>query len=145
MEELYLSLKMCLSNTFLMYFRAHSYHWNVEGPNFGEYHKYLGNLYEELHDAVDPFAEEIRACDVYAPISLSELYSFKVIEEDGIKPAEARQMLSNLLRDNQVVLECLNKSFKLAEEANKQGLADFLAGRIDVHNKHGWMLRSYLK
>jgi starvation-inducible DNA-binding protein len=145
MEELYTTLRIALSNTFMMYFRAHSYHWNVEGPNFSEYHKYLGKLYEELHDAVDPLAEELRALDQYAPISLTELYSFKIVMEDISKPEDARMMMANLLSDNNVVLEALNRTFKLANEYNKQGLADFIAGRIDVQEKHGWMLRSYLK
>lgn len=145
MEELYTTLRISLSNTFLMYFRAHSYHWNVEGPNFSEYHNYLGNLYEELHDAIDPLAEELRACDQYAPVSITELYSYKIVMEDSEKPMDARMMMSNLLSDNNVVLEALNRTFKLANEYDKQGLADFIAGRIDVHEKHGWMLRSYLK
>jgi DNA-binding ferritin-like protein len=39
----------------------------------------------------------------------------------------------------------LNLAFKLANELDKQGLVDYLAGRIDAHNKHGWMLRSITK
>jgi len=36
-------------------------------------------------------------------------------------------------------------AFKLASQFDKQGLVNFLADRIDVHNKHGWMLRSITK
>jgi starvation-inducible DNA-binding protein len=145
MDELIVSLKIALSNTFLMYFKAHSYHWNVEGMNFAQYHDYLGGLYEELHAAVDPMAEELRTLDIYGPISLTDLYRTKTVNEDEVKPADYREMVMNLISCNTEVVNSLNKTFELAEAQNKQGLADFIAGRIDVHNKHGWMLRSFLK
>ena len=33
----------------------------------------------------------------------------------------------------------------VAEEEDEQGIADFIAGRIDAHGKHRWMIRSILK
>jgi len=32
-----------------------------------------------------------------------------------------------------------------AEKQGKRGIVNFLEGRIDIHEKHGWMLRSYTK
>ncbi len=49
------------------------------------------------------------------------------------------------MADNQMILTTLNMAFKLADELDQQGLADFIAGRIDTHKKHGWMLRSITK
>ena len=137
--------KVVLANTFVMYFKAHSYHWNVEGRTFSQDHKFFGKIYEELHAAIDPTAEQIRACDEYAPISMNDVYSSKTISEDSVKPETTEQMFGNLLAANNQVIESLNKLFEVAEAANKQGLADFAAGRLDVHAKHGWMLRSLMK
>ena len=145
MDEMIASAKVVLGNTFTMYFKAHSYHWNIEGKNFSQYHDFFGELYTELHGAVDLIAEEIRACDEYAPISLEQLYTFKTIPEDSARPEYAAQMFGNLLAANNQVIESLNKLFELANSNNKQGLADFVAGRLDTHNKHGWMLRSFMK
>lgn len=140
-----ISAKNVLADTFIMYFKAHTYHWNVEGKNFSEMHSFFGDLYEELHGAVDVIAEEIRALDEYAPISLMELYNSKTITEDSVKPSSSVEMLALLLVANNQVTNDLNNLFKAATAANKQGLADFAAGRLDVHAKHGWMLRSFLK
>ena len=145
MDELQSALKICLGNTFVMYFQAHSYHWNVEGINFPQYHGFFGDLYEELFGAVDPIAEEIRALDAYAPISLTQLYKYATIEEDVVMPTDLRGKLQRLLDNNQIVLDSLNKTFQLADAANQQGLADFIAGRIDIHKKHAWMLKASLK
>jgi starvation-inducible DNA-binding protein len=145
MEELVASLRIALSNTFMMYFKAHSHHWNVEGENFAQYHDFLGDLYQEVFEAVDGLAEQMRALDAYAPISLSTLYTSKTTSEDLTRSESFRVMVGSLMGDNDQVLQALNKTFELAERENKQGLADFIAGRIDAHNKHGWMLRSFTK
>jgi starvation-inducible DNA-binding protein len=139
------ALKVVLGNSFVMYFKAHSYHWNVEGKNFSEYHKFLGELYEEIHDAIDAIAEQIRAANEYAPFSLNDLYRMKTIEEDVMRLETPEQMFGSLLAANNEVIESLNKLFTAADAANEQGLADFAAGRIDTHKKHGWMLRSFMK
>lgn len=144
METLVEMMRKVLADTFAMYLKAHNYHWNVEGPNFSEYHNFFGNLYEELHGAVDPIAEEIRALDAYAPGSFTRFMELTDIEDETTIPSPL-EMVRRLQADNQTVLNTLNVAFKLATNFDKQGLADFLAGRIDSHSKHGWMLRSLTK
>lgn len=145
MDELENCLRECLANTFVMYFKAHAYHWNVEGALFSQYHDFFGGLYEEIHGAVDGMAEELRTLDVYAPGSLTELYKSSTVSEDPLFGTDIVSMLNSLLMTNSKVIECLNRCLALATARNKQGLVDFLANRIDVHNKHGWMLKSSLK
>jgi starvation-inducible DNA-binding protein len=144
METLIEMMRKSLADTFVMYLKAHNYHWNVEGPNFSEYHSFLSNLYTELHDAVDPIAEHIRALDAYAPGSLTRFLELAEVQDETTIPAPI-EMMRRLSADNQTVLNTLNLTFKLAEKFDKQGLMNFLADRIDTHNKHGWMLRSYTK
>ena len=145
MEQLAISMRKCLANTFVMYFKAHAFHWNVEGIHFPTYHSFFGDLYEDLHGAVDPIAEEIRALGLYAPTGLNEMYADATISDSSLKGDSVKEMLASLAMDNNTVLECLNNSFALATAANAQGLADFLAGRIDIHKKHGWMLTASLR
>jgi starvation-inducible DNA-binding protein len=146
MDDLIKGLKEVHANTFLMYFKAHAFHWNIEGKNFPQYHTFFGDLYEELFAAVDPIAEQIRALDSYAPKSLAEMYNHATInEQSDITGNELQKMLNSLLEDNTEVISSLNKAFSLADEANEQGLADLIAGRIDTHKKHGWMLRASSK
>ena len=145
MEQLTAALNIAVANTFVMYFKAHSYHWNVEGVDFTQYHEYLGDLYTDLHDAVDPTSERIRVIGQYAPHSLKDLLGSSTITEDNDKPATAHEMFANLLSANNEVIDSLNKVFELATAHKKQGIADFAAGRLDVHDKHGWFLKSLLK
>ena len=144
METLIEMMRKVLADTFAMYLKAHNYHWNVEGINFPQYHEFFGNIYEELHDATDPIAEQIRALNAYAPGSFTRFKELTDVEDELAIPTGV-EMAARLSIDNEKVLSSLNMAFKLAEEFDKQGLADFLAGRIDIHNKHGWMLRSITK
>jgi starvation-inducible DNA-binding protein len=144
METMIDLMKKTLADTFVMYLKTHSFHWNVEGPNFPQYHKFFGKLYKELHGAVDPIAEEIRALNSYAPGSLTRYLELAEVQDQQNILAPVA-MCFELLKDNEVVLADLNVAFELASELKLQGLADFLAGRIDTHNKHAWMLRSISK
>ena len=42
-------------------------------------------------------------------------------------------------------LQILTQTFQSATEENNEGIANFIAERMDAHNKHAWMLRSFLK
>jgi DNA-binding ferritin-like protein len=54
-------------------------------------------------------------------------------------------MIEELLGNNTQVIDLLNQCFSEAEQENQQGIANFIAERLDAHGKHSWMLRSFLK
>jgi starvation-inducible DNA-binding protein len=145
MDKLIASLKVALGNTFTMYFKAHSYHWNVEGMFFSQFHDFFGDIYEDVYGAVDPLAEELRKLDAYAPISLMEIYGYKTIMEDSSKPDTVTEMVINLLTANTEVLNCLTPLFDIATAEKQQGLANFIADRMDAHKKFEWQLQATLK
>lgn len=136
--------KTALADTFFMYLKAHSYHWNVEGIHFPQLHEFFGNLYEELHDSVDPMAEHIRALREYAPRNIEELYDVKSVDCKN-EAKTAKDMVQDLSDTNEQVVVSLNNLFKELEKNNDQGFMNFVADRLDIHKKHGWMLRSILK
>lgn len=144
MKELIEEMKIGLATVFAFYLKAQYFHWNVEGPNFAQYHKFLGKLYEEVSDSVDPFAEQIRALGAYSPGSLGRFKELSKIEDADNIPGPSA-MMKELMLDNQIIISQLEKINKLANEAGKKGLTNFIEGRIDVHSKHAWMLKSFLK
>lgn len=145
MDELTKSMKKLLADVFFYYYKAHAFHWNVEGPLFTVHHEFFKEIYSDIHDSVDSIAEQIRSLDSYAPTSVSELYSLKSINESEIVGNDAVRMLSELYIDNEKIKSQLLDAFSMASTLNKQGLADYLAGRHDAHNKLSWMIKSQLK
>lgn len=138
MAKLNDTLNKALVNTFEMYVRAHSFHWNVEGILFPLYHGFFSDIYEEVHGALDPFAEEIRACGYYPSLRIDHT----IAKSKNPVSTQVKAMLLELQQANDEVLAYLNESFTAASKEDAQGLMDFLAGRIDAHKKHAWMLKS---
>jgi starvation-inducible DNA-binding protein len=138
------SLKTLLATEYAFTIKAQQFHWNVEGPDFGQLHKFFMMIYDDVYAAIDPIAEYIRALNEYTPGSFERFGELSVISGQTKIP-RARLMLEELLANNGQMLDLLNETFAAAEQENQQGVMDFLAGRIDAHQKHGWMLRSYLK
>ena len=137
-------LKTLLATQYAFVIKAQFFHWNVEGMHFSQLHKFFGKIYEEVNGAIDATAEYIRILEEYTPGSFERFQELSLISGQ-IKVPRARLMLQELLEDNSVVINLLNRCFAAAEQENQQGIADFVAGRIDAQGKHGWMLRSFLK
>lgn len=141
MDELVQQVKVVLASTFAFYLKAHNFHWNVEGPFFPQYHELFKGVYEDAWGAVDEIAEHIRALDAYAPGSMSRFSSLSAVDEQLNIP-EAKKMVNELEQDNKIIINVLTKAQQLAERNGKIGLADYFQGRIDIHDKQGWMLRA---
>jgi len=139
------ALKTLLATEYAFSLKAQLFHWNVEGPDFAQLHEFFGNLYEEVYNnSIDKTAEYIRALGDYAPGSYERFAELTIIKGQ-IKIPRARLMIEELLANNGQLLELLNECFATAEQENQQGIANFIAERIDAQQKHGWMLRSFLK
>jgi starvation-inducible DNA-binding protein len=139
------NLKTLLATSYAFTIKAQNFHWNVEGPDFPQYHEFLGDLYSEVYDnAIDKTAEYVRILGSYTPGSISRYAELSQIQ-DQIKIPRAELMMAELYQDNQILLGMWKDSFPVAEAENEQGIADFIASRIDAHGKHAWMIRSILK
>ena len=56
MEQLIQQLKVILGTNFALYLKSHNYHWNIEGPNFPQYHDFLNTFYTEVFAQTDLIA-----------------------------------------------------------------------------------------
>ena len=139
------SLKTLLATEYAFSIKAQLFHWNVEGPDFAQLHEFFGNLYEEVYgNSIDKTAEYIRTLDEYVPGSFERYNELSQIQGQTKIP-RARLMIEELLADNTTLIDLLNDCFAVAEQENNQGIANFIAERLDAQAKHGWMLKSFLK
>ena len=136
-------LKVVLADTFAMHLKAWNYHWNIEGPDFYQYHKFLQKIYEGLQDAVDPIAEHIRAIGEYAPGALGRYKDLTSIE-DELMVVSGEESVRRLLSDNAKVVKSLTAAYYESEKAKELGLCNFIQDRIDQHKKLEWMLNATL-
>ena len=144
MERLIKVSKVAFASEFSFYLKAHNFHWNVEGSDFLEYHDLFGKIYEEVYGSIDDFAEKIRSLGSYMPGSYTRFSMLSEIS-DETEMLDGKQMVQELLNDNEKMKVILKKLFEAAEAAGEHGFSDFVASRIDAHDKHSWMLKATLK
>lgn len=143
MDKLQNATKIAFASEFSFYLKAHNYHWNVTGPAFPQLHDLFGKIYEEVYASIDDFAENIRKLDTFVPASYIKFSMISRIEDETGVP-DAQSMIATLLEDSDRMTKMLKICFDLATAAGEEGLADFMAQRMDAHRKHSWMLKSTL-
>lgn len=141
-SELSDALCDALSNAVVLYFSAHRAHWNVEGKDFFEYHNLFEGIYEDIYDSLDLFAENIRKIGGFPP-SLSDMEDEASFEDDS-SSSNAQDLALNLYTKNAMFLGIIKEVFNVANDADEQGIANFIAERINMHEKWNWQLKSSL-
>ena len=84
MDQLIQTLKELLGSTVALRYKAHGYHWNVEGDDFQQYHELFGDIYTALDGSIDTMAEWIRMLGDYAPFKLSRFSELSNIPETNV-------------------------------------------------------------
>lgn len=139
------ALTKLLADEHILYNKTRSYHWNVEGTSFMEYHNLFEAQYTQTAEHIDQIAERIRTLGFYAEGRLKELLKVAELQEPEI-PSEPGDQIANLLMDHETIIRNLRKQIKeFTDEFEDDGSADFITGLLQDHEKTAWMLRSYLK
>ena len=141
MEQLHKALKVAFASEFSFYLKAHNFHWNVTGPFFSQLHDLFGKIYEEVYGSIDQFAEEIRSAGAFVPASYSRFSMLTEIDDQTNIPDDG-DMISILHADSDKMVKILKYVFDIATAQGEDGLANFLAERMDAHRKHSWMLKA---
>ena len=144
MEQLIEQMKIILGTNFGLYFKAHTFHWNVEGPDFAQYHGFLGDFYDSVFDQTDSIAEHIRALGSYAPTTLARMIELSKVQDIVAIPSPLI-MMSELAQDNDKYIVELRAGIALADAADEPAVGNFLQDILDAHQKHGWMLKSFTR
>jgi starvation-inducible DNA-binding protein len=60
------ALALILADEMVLYTKTKNAHWNVEGPDFYDKHKFFETQFEQLDAMIDNVAERIRSLGHYA-------------------------------------------------------------------------------
>jgi starvation-inducible DNA-binding protein len=144
MEELINLIKVLLADNITLKLKSHGYHWNVEGIEFSQYHELFEEIYTDYEQATDTYAEWLRKLDAYAPFKLSRFIELNEVGEPEIT-SDPIMMSKDLLMANDMVTMKLNDAFDMATAQRQQGLANFFADRISMHQRWHWQLSASVK
>jgi starvation-inducible DNA-binding protein len=138
------SLNQVLADSYALLSLTHLAHWNVEGPGFFALHTAFQTQYEELFVAIDEIAERIRALDAYAIGGLGTLAKAAQMKEFA-SPLVQEEYVRALIAANGKLVSDAACARDVAGEAGDAESQDLMIGRITLHQKTIWMLKSFLK
>jgi len=141
-ENVCKGLSRVLAESFLLYMKTHSHHWNVRGPMFQQLHALFGEQYTELWTALDEIAERIRSLGFPEPGTFAEYLRIATIKEiEG--PQSAEEMIRDLLAGSEAV-RISREVCAMADKVGDDPTVDLLTQRMAVHEKNAWMLRTLI-
>lgn len=143
-EDLAQALAEILADLNVLATVAHGFHWNVKGKDFREFHDFFGEIYDSAQDAIDPVAENIQKLGFDSPYLLEDFISITSVHVDRVAANTPEAMVEQLLQINGQVHACTKRGFDIAVAADVQSIANFLADRLDWHEKMQWQLAATL-
>jgi len=141
--ELIQSVNKQVATWTVLYTKLHNYHWNVKGPHFFTLHAKFEELYDEAAMVIDEFAERILALEGKPVGTLKECLELSFVEE-ATDTENEEDMVRTLSGDFTKLLDELQATINLAEQADDEGTADMLLGVMKSVRKHLWMFKAYL-
>lgn len=141
MTDITKSLNRLLADSTIYYQKLRSYHWTVKGPHFFTLHAKFEELYTAWAVTIDDIAERILTIGGTPLLTLTEIIKTSDLKEvEG--EIEAEDMVADIAKSLNVILEKVNKIADEAEKAGDTGTYNLLDALRDEQQKTLWMLNA---
>jgi len=133
-------LKNLHADNFVVYFKSHVFHFDVQGANFSQDHALLNEVYDFLLDMHDTLGEQIRQLDSLPCSSLKDMLEYSVIGESKDGDKSSKEMLGILSND----FDSLNGSAQALYESTTEcgGLQTMLGDYLKDLSKIHWKIKA---
>lgn len=139
-------LSKLLADETVLYIKTKNAHWNIEGSDFYDKHKFFETQFGQIDEIIDGVAERIRSIGHYAPATLKAYLSLTRLSEQTREKNDSQGYIKELLADHESIIIILREHIKsFATEFHDLGSSDFLTGLMETHEKMAWFLRSHVR
>lgn len=129
-------------DNFVVYYKSHGYHFNVDGPTFVQDHGLLNEIYDFLWEQHDIFGEQLRQMDKPAPSSLKFILNAATLDECTTLGESSKIMFTELNKDFDSLLNQAQDLYDEADMASCGGLATMLGDYLKALSKLQWKLKA---
>lgn len=144
-QKIAAELAKVLSDETVLYIKTKNAHWNIEGADFYDKHKFFETQFGQLDEMIDTVAERIRSIGHYAPATLKSYLSLTHLTEQTRESNDSQGFIKELLEDHESIIIILREHIKsFANDFHDLGTSDFVTGLMETHEKMAWFLRSHL-
>lgn len=138
------AIVVTLAETYLLSAKTRAFFWNVSGPFAGALRPMFEAQHRDMEQSIDDMAVRLRFFGQPAPSAFMQLAQLSSVREEADVP-DWRDMVSQLVQDQDVVVQAAKKVYAAAELSNDTATLDLMARRISRHERNAWELRSLLE
>ena len=139
-------LAKLLADEFVLYTKTRNAHWNVEGKDFYDKHKFFETQFGQLDKIIDSVAERIRTIGHYLPATLKYFLELTHLTEVNKEKNDGISLINELLISHEsIIIFCQESIESFAYNYKDKGTSDFITQLVKSHEKMAWFLRSHLK
>ena len=139
--EVMSALEVIVSSLEVMFVKLHHYHWFVKGTNFLVLHEKFEELYDEINEWYDEYAERMLMRNLTPPSTMVQYLKHTVISEETDRDLPVNEILERIVQDYRKIYGLLGELIIDGDAV----LADLATQHQNVVEKHIWMLESQSK
>jgi starvation-inducible DNA-binding protein len=144
MKDVANTLKSLYADNFVLYYKAHAFHFNVQGSTFAQDHALLEEIYTFLWEQHDILGEQIRQLDKPVVASLAVLLNNTALTECEESKNTNAAIFKELSTDIQSLLTYAQYLYKCAGECDCGGLETLIGDYLKALSKLHWKVKATL-
>ncbi|QFT78826.1 Dps family protein [Erythrobacter sp. THAF29] len=133
-----------LADHFALYIKTKNFHWHVKGPRFRDLHLLFDEQAIAIQGQIDAIGERARKLGGDTITSLGMVASHTQVKDQDNANLAAEDMIAELKRDNEKLLERLKGMKDLAEQAGDNATDGLIDDWTDMAEERVWFLKSLL-
>jgi starvation-inducible DNA-binding protein len=142
MSEITKNLTNLYASNFVLYYKTHGFHFNIQGPTFAQDHAVLEEIYSFLWEQHDMIGEQIRQMGKAVVPNLISVIDLSVIKECSSIIRTSAPMWDTLASDVEDVLGLAQWVYDTAGEESYGGLETLVGDYLKSLSKLHWKLKA---
>jgi starvation-inducible DNA-binding protein len=134
------ALNSILADSYALYLKTKNFHWHVSGPHFRDYHLMLDEQAAQILGMTDAIAERVRKTGGTTLRSIGHIARLQRIEDNDADHVSAKDMLTELHRDNLTLVGVLREAKELADAADENATSALLDDWTAQAEGRAWFL-----
>jgi starvation-inducible DNA-binding protein len=133
-------LRKLLADVFSLYLKTKNFHWHMSGRLFRDYHLLLDEHADQIFAMSDDIAERARKMGGTTLHSISDVAKHQRLKDNNEEFVAPREMLAELLADNQKLTKFLRAAHELCEKHKDIATASMIEVWVDQTERRTWFL-----
>jgi starvation-inducible DNA-binding protein len=130
------TLETLVSSLAVFYIKLHHFHWFVKGPNFLVLHAKFEELYDEVNEWFDEYAERMIMRGLTPPSTMKAYLGLTVISEEAIQNIPTKTIMEKIIQDYRKIYGLLGELIIEGDAV----IADLATQHQNTIEKYIWVL-----